>query len=161
MTKESMKAVMSSDRMDWATPQDFFDMLNKTYNFTLDVCASKENAKCAKYFDEVTNGLAQSWAGERCWMNPPYGREIAKWVKKAREEGEHGTLVVGLLPVRTDTRYFSEHIAKHADLLFVKGRLRFDGGKSSAPFPSMLAVWGENGAGELYTMIGRSEGVSK
>jgi len=157
MTKESMKTVMSSDRMDWATPREFFEMVNSVYNFTIDVCANAQNAKLECYIDERTDGLAHSWEGERCWMNPPYGHEISKWVKKAREEGERGTLVVGLLPVRTDTRYFSEHIVGHANLLFVRGRLRFEGAKSSAPFPSMLAVWGGRGFGKLYTTIGRTK----
>ena len=105
-----------------------------------DVCALPGNAKCARFFTPETDGLKQSWRGT-CWMNPPYGREIGKWVKKAHEEAKKGAKVVCLLPARTDTRWFHDHILGIAETRFVKGRLKFVGAKSSAPFPSMLVIY--------------------
>lgn len=77
-------ALYSSATDNWATPQDYFDQLNKEFNFTLDPCASKENAKCKKYFTRDDNGLLQNWDNENVFCNPPYGREIGKWVEKAK-----------------------------------------------------------------------------
>lgn len=131
--------VMFSSATDmWSTPQATFDELNRDFGFTLDVCASPENAKCARFFTKEQDGLAQDWGGAICWLNPPYGREIGKWVKKA---GESRTLVVGLLPARTDTRWFHDHILGKAEIRFIKGRLKFGGSTNSAPFPSMIVVW--------------------
>ncbi len=80
-----MNVHFSSKTNEWATPQDFYDLLNKEFNFTLDPCATKETAKCKRFFTQAMNGLAQSWKNERVFCNPPYGREIGKWVKKASE----------------------------------------------------------------------------
>lgn len=134
--------LFSSEAMDWETPQDFFNALNARFSFTLDVCALPENAKCSRYFTPEVNGLSVPWTGERCFMNPPYGREIVAWVAKARREAERGALVVGLLPARTDTAWFHEHVYPHAHIEFLRGRIKFVGAASSAPFPSMIAVWG-------------------
>ena len=122
---------------DWATPQDLFDELDKEFHFTLDVCASDWNAKCKKYFTEKDDGLKQDWTGV-CWMNPPYGREIGKWIKKASEI--QGGVVVALLPARTDTKWFHDYIYKKAEIRFIKGRVKF-GGKGPAPFPSMIVIF--------------------
>lgn len=136
--------LFSSKSNDWSTPQELFDALDKRFQFTLDVCASDKNAKVKRYFTRELDGLGQSWGGERCWMNPPYGREIGPWVEKARREGERGALVVGLLPARTDTAWFHEHVYRAAtEIRFLKGRLKFEGAAASAPFPSMIAVWGK------------------
>lgn len=136
--------LFSSKSIDWSTPQELFDALDKRFQFTLDVCASDKNAKVKRYFTRELDGLGQSWGGERCWMNPPYGREIGPWVKKARREGERGALVVGLLPARTDTAWFHEHVYRAAtEIRFLKGRLKFEGAAASAPFPSMIVVWGK------------------
>ena len=129
--------MMTSNTDQWSTPQAFFDGLNAEFGFTVDVCALPENAKCAKYYTPEMDGLAQKWGGA-CWMNPPYGREIGKWVKKAAEAG---TLVVGLLPARTDTMWFHDYIYGRAEMRFVKGRLKFGDSKNSAPFPSMVVIW--------------------
>lgn len=129
--------VMFSSKTDmWATPQDFFDALNEEFSFTTDVCAVPENAKCTHFFSPEDNGLKQEWTGV-CWCNPPYGREIEKWVKKAYESD---CTVVGLLPARTDTKWFHDYIYGKAEIRFVKGRLRFGGASTSAPFPSMVVV---------------------
>ena len=138
-------ALFSSATPEWETPQWLFDALNERFAFTLDVCATPENAKCGRFYTPEDNGLLRVWWNasrqERCWMNPPYGREIVQWVTKARQEAERGALVVGLLPARTDTRWWQEHVHGHADVRFIVGRLKFGNAKSAAPFPSAIAVW--------------------
>lgn len=139
-----MKKVMfSSQRSNWETPQDLFDKLNAEFNFTLDPCASADNAKCQKYFTQEQDGLKQNWQGETVFCNPPYGREIKKWVSKAYQESlKPDTLVVMLLPSRTDTTWFHDYILPYGKIDFIKGRLKFGRSKNSAPFPSMIVVFG-------------------
>ncbi len=133
------KGMYSSNTPEWATPQDLFDKLNAEFNFTLDVCATKENAKCSVFYTKGDDGLSCDWSwGHICWMNPPYGREIKSWVKKASESD---ALVVGLLPARTDTAWFWDYVQGKAEIRFIRGRLKFGGCKNSAPFPSMIAIW--------------------
>lgn len=136
-------AVMFSSATDlWATPQWLFDDFNAEFGFTLDACALPSNAKCAKYFTPEVDGLAQDWAGEVVWCNPPYGREIGKWVKKCAEEAKkNNTTVVALLPARTDTKWFHEYIYHKAEVVFLRGRLKFGDAKNSAPFPSMIVIF--------------------
>lgn len=137
-------AVMFSSKTDlWATPQEFFDKLNAEFGFTLDPCATHENAKCDKYFTIKENGLKQDWQGETVFCNPPYGRAIKDWVKKCYEESrKENTTVVMLIPARTDTKYFHEYIYHEAkEIRFIKGRLKFGDAKNSAPFPSMVVVF--------------------
>lgn len=132
-------ALFSSASIEWATPQTFFERLNAEFHFTLDVCATAENAKCARYFDEETNGLAQEWTSV-WWCNPPYGRSIGAWTSKAAIS--HGSTGVMLLPARTDTKWFHEDVLPHAsEVRFVRGRLHFNGAESPAPFPSVLAIF--------------------
>lgn len=123
----------------WATPQSFFDTYNQKYNFSLDACASPENAKCPKYFTKEDDGLSQEWHGT-VWMNPPYGREIIKWMKKAYESSLKGTTVVCLVPSRTDTKWWHEYAMK-GEIEFIKGRLKFGNSLNSAPFPSAVVVF--------------------
>ena len=131
----------SSQRHDWETPQDFFDALNEEFGFDLDAAASDNNAKCREFFDEEDDGLSQDWGGRTVWLNPPYGRQIGRWVAKAAEEARKpGTTVVLLVPARTDTRWFHDYLYGNAELRFVRGRLKFGGAKSGAPFPSLVAV---------------------
>ena len=142
-----MNEAMFSSKTDiWETPQDFFDNLNKEFKFDLDVCALPENAKCERYYTPEVDGLSQEWDGT-CWMNPPYGRKIGEWVKKAYETSLNDNMVVCLLPARTDTRWFHDYILGKAEIRFIKGRLKFGGSKNSAPFPSMVIVF-DNGAGK-------------
>lgn len=141
--------MFSSKTDDWATPQDFFDKLNEEFNFQLDVCADGSNAKCARYFFKRTRRSgseldAAKWGGA-VWCNPPYGREISKWVQKSSEESKlHNETVVMLIPARTDTKWFHEYIYNKAEVRFVKGRLKFGDSKNSAPFPSMVVVFKGN-----------------
>lgn len=141
--KQLNPVLFSSIRMDWATPQTFFDALDAEFQFTLDPCASVENAKCKKFYTVAENGLAQDWSGETVFCNPPYGRAIYDWVFKCwRESRKPCTTVVMLIPSRTDTRYFHEFIYKKArEIRFIRGRLRFGNGTNPAPFPSMVIVF--------------------
>lgn len=125
----------------WSTPQDFFDRLNSIYHFTLDVCALPENAKCAKYYTPTDDGLIQDWSNEIVWCNPPYGRTIGLWIEKAYRESLNGSRIVMLLPARTDTRWFHDYLINKAQIVFIRGRLRFGNATSPAPFPSMLAIF--------------------
>ena len=132
----------SSKTNEWSTPQDFFDELDKEFNFTLDPCATSENAKCTKYFTVEDDGLKQDWSKDTVFMNPPYGREIKYWVQKAYEESLKGATVVCLIPARTDTAYWHNYIfGKADDIRFIKGRLKFGGSKNTAPFPSAIIIY--------------------
>lgn len=136
------KGMFSSKTGEWETPQVFFDNLNSEFNFDFDVCATRKNAKCVNYYTKEIDGLAKKWFG-KCFMNPPYGREINKWIKKAYEESkkDYCSFIVGLLPARTDTKWFHDYIYKKAEIRFLKGRLKFSNSKNSAPFPSMIIIW--------------------
>lgn len=135
-----MKVHFSSERMDWATPDALYERLHEQHRFNLDAAANITNARCERYFDEVTNGLVQSWEGARVWCNPPYGRAIGAWTKKAAWEAHRAERIVMLVPARTDTEWWHTAIG-HCRVEFLKGRLRFKGAPSSAPFPSALLHW--------------------
>jgi phage N-6-adenine-methyltransferase len=133
--------LMFSSKTDmWATPQDFFDKLNSVFKFETDVCAIKENAKCARYFSPDDDALKQEWTGT-CWMNPPYGRGIGEWIEKAYTSAKkNGATIVCLIPARVDTKWWHSYCAK-GEVHFVKGRLKFGGSKDSAPFPNAVVVF--------------------
>lgn len=133
--------VCFSNKTDnWATPQWLFDELDREFHFTLDVCASEENAKCKTFFSKEQDGLQQEWTGT-IWCNPPYGRQIAKWVEKASQTAENGHTVVMLIPARTDTAWFHDYCYGKTELRFVRGRVKFGGAKYNAPFPSLIVVF--------------------
>lgn len=150
-----MKVHYSSNDHEWYTPRTFFNRLNTQWNFTLDPCATKESALCKKFYTKEDDGLKQSWAKERVFMNPPYGRDIGKWVQKAFAETttafskDSAQLVMGLLPARTDTNWFHKWVLGHAQITFLKGRIKFltcnEFGEltegDSCPFPNILALW--------------------
>ena len=144
-TTDKTYAIKNTHKQEWETPQGLFDDLNKEYGFTLDAAASDKNHKCKKYYTERVDGLLQDWKGETVFCNPPYGREIGKWVQKAYEEAQAGTPIVLLIPARTDTSYFHDFIYHKAEIRFIRGRLRFtdDDGNAAdpAPFPSMLVIY--------------------
>ena len=135
-----MSVHFSSQTVEWPTDQKVFDDLNTEFNFTLDPCCTKESAKCGRYFTKEDDGLSQSWDGHRVFMNPPYGREIGEWLKKAYISSQHGAVVVCLIPSRTDTKWWHEYVMK-GEIRFIKGRLKFGGHKNSAPFPSAIVVF--------------------
>ena len=137
------KVHFSSQSNEWSTPQALFDKLNSEFGFTLDPCATSENAKCSKYYTKQDDGLSKNWNGERVFVNPPYGHEIGKWVKKAYEEYLKGAIVIMLIPARTDTSYFHDYILGKATLRFIRGRIKFSDGLTRSPFPSMIVIFKE------------------
>jgi site-specific DNA-methyltransferase (adenine-specific) len=137
-----MNIHFSSASDNWATPQDLFNKLNAQYGpFTLDVCASPQNHKCPIYFTQEQDGLSQKWEG-KVWMNPPYGRTIGLWMKKALEASQQGATVVCLVPARTDTNWWHDYAMK-GHITFIRGRLKFGGHKHNAPFPSAIVVFSQ------------------
>ena len=137
------KSLFSSNTCIWSTPQDFFDKINKEFHFDIDVCALPENAKCSRYFTPEDDGLTQDWGRyDTIWCNPPYGKDITKWIAKAYTTSHtYGNTIVMLLPARTDTKAFHKYIYKKSEIRFLKGRLKFGEGVNSAPFPSMLVIF--------------------
>lgn len=143
--------MFSNKNNAWCTPRDFFDKLNKEFNFTLDPCCTKKSALCKKFYTPDEDGLKQDWSNERVFVNPPYGREIKKWVKKCWLESNKAEVIVMLIPSRTDTSYFHDFIYNKAEIRFIRGRLKFidldykgkeeDRKMSPAPFPSMLVIF--------------------
>lgn len=137
------KGLFTSNTDEWYTPFEFYEELNKEFGFTLDPCCTHDNAKCKNHYTKEDNGLIKDWGGQIVFCNPPYGREIGKWVQKCSEESKKpGTRVVLLIPARTDTAYFHDYIYnKVKEVRFVRGRLKFGGAKCGAPFPSMVVVF--------------------
>lgn len=139
------QGMMSSNKDDWETPRAFFDELNREFHFTLDAAASDTNHKVDNYFTKETDALTSDWGGEVVFCNPPYGREVPKWVEKAYKESlKPNTTVVLLVASRTDTRWFHDYILGKAEIRFIKGRLKFEVNgipKDPAPFPSLLAIY--------------------
>jgi len=139
--KQGNLAPLLSSKTDlWATPQDLFDQLDDEFGFELDVCATDSNAKCDRYFTERDDGLQQTWSGV-CWMNPPYGAEIGGWVAKAKQSAGEGATVVCLVPARVDTHWWWDNCLG-GEIRFLRGRLRFGGAESGAPFPSAVVILG-------------------
>lgn len=126
---------------NWATPQWLFDDLHREFKFTLDVCATPENAKCGLYFtkNKMGGGLAEDWQGI-CWMNPPYGREIGKWLGKAYSESLKGSTVVCLVPSKTDTKWWHDYCMK-GEIRYLRGRVKFGGSPHNAPFASAVVIF--------------------
>lgn len=148
--KDRMQVHYSSARGDWGTPQAFFDALNDEFSFTLDAAASRGNAKCKTYVDEKANAFLRNWStyggkGRKhsaVYLNPPYGRKIARWIEYALSQSrKHKITVVLLLPARTDTRWFHDFCIQ-GEVRLLKGRLHFDDGAEAAPFPNMVVVFG-------------------
>lgn len=138
--KMKVNVHFSSETEEWPTPQDFYDKCNHEFGpFDLDPCATSQSAKCAKFYTKEDDGLAHQWNG-KVWMNPPYGRVIGAWMKKAYESSMEGAFVVCLVPARTDTAWWHDYAAKGA-VRFIRGRLKFGGHKNSAPFPSALVIF--------------------
>jgi phage N-6-adenine-methyltransferase len=137
MSKVSVHFSSATDL--WSTPQEFYDMLNNEFHFTLDPCATDDNHKTDKYYTIDDDGLSKDWSGEVVFMNPPYGRSIGAWMKKASESDAK---VVCLIPSRTDTRWWHDYVIPRSDeIRYIKGRLKFGGQKNSAPFPSAVIIY--------------------
>ena len=141
--------MFSTKSNEWETPKEFFNLLDAEFHFTLDPCATDENHKCDKYYTIKDDGLSKSWKGETVFMNPPYGRIISKWIKKAYEESlQDNTTVVCLIPARTDTKFTHLYCSK-GEIRFLQGRIKFTNKLIStpkpqpAPFPSMIVIFGK------------------
>ncbi len=130
----------SSKTFEWPTPQWLFDLLDEEFGFTLDPCSTDVNAKCDKHFTLVDDGLAQTWKDETVFMNPPYGRDIGRWMEKAYREASEGATVVCLVPARTDTAWWHDW-AMNGEIRLFRGRITFEGATTGAPFPSALVVF--------------------
>lgn len=142
------RTIYSSETVIWETPQALFDQLHRVFQFERDVCALPENAKCEQYFTPQMDGLKQDWHGT-CWMNPPYGRTLGQWVKKAHDSArQQQATVVCLLPVRADTRWWHDYCID-AEVTFIKGRLKFSNAPNSAPFASAVVVFRPTAADAL------------
>lgn len=131
----------SSESNEWSTPQDFYNILNLYFNFTLDPCSDGKNNKCKKFYTVNENGLIQDWINEIVFCNPPYGRELNKWVEKCYNEAKKGVKIVLLIPARTDTKYQHQYCFNADYIWFIKGRLKFGNSKNAAPFPSQLVLF--------------------
>ena len=145
----NLQVHFSSENGEWGTPRDFFDKLDSEFHFTLDVCASNLNHKCDEYFTMEQDCFKQSWVRDGYfWMNPPYGRDIIHFIRKAVQETLCGAKGVILVPSRTDTAWWSllwNHKAHRPrkwvkQIRFVRGRLKFEGAPNAAPFPSAVIV---------------------
>ncbi len=133
--------LFTSRTEEWETPKYVFSALTNEFQFQVDVCATSENTKCKVYFDKSVDGLKREWSPFRCWMNPPYGKNISKWMKKAFEESQRGALVVCLIPSRTDTKWWHDWVMRASEIRFISGRISFGDGKQSAPFPSCVVIY--------------------
>lgn len=139
---KTMAVMTSSEDMTWATPQQWFDYLNLEFKFTLDPCCVKETAKCKKFFTPEDDGLRQSWAEERVFMNPPYGNHIIEWMAKAYYEClNNKALVVCFVPARVDTEWWHRYASKASDIRFPIGRVKFANSDNSAPFPVAIVIF--------------------
>ena len=147
MTAGLSRALFTSASQTWETPDDLFAALDAEFHFTVDVCAVSATAKVARHWSPDSSAFWQTWAGEVCWMNPPYS-EIGKWMAKAVEAWEAGATVVALVPSRTDTRWWHDYAMRATDIRFLRGRLRFGDATASAPFPSCVLVF-RSPSGEL------------
>lgn len=137
------KTLVSAKSIEWETPPEVFEPLNKEFHFTLDVCATASNRKCERYFSKTEDGLFQSWSKETCWMNPPFGRSVQLWVKKALEESlSSGATTVCLIPAKTNTNWWHELVIGRAEVRFIRGRIKFirDGKQTTQALPWPMAV---------------------
>lgn len=165
MKAKKWEVLHSSNKMDWGTPDDLFTKIEERYGkFELDAAATSDNSKCIQYYDQVDDSLNMNWdlfspmifgipdeplpvpdslsiGVKNVWLNPPYGRDITKWVKKAYDESQKGCQVVCLLPSRTGTKWFQEYAPKAYKVIFLKGRVKFEGAEASAPFDSVLLIF--------------------
>ena len=152
MQTESVSGYMPVSKSDeWATPEDLFAQLHQLHDFTLDAAASNANKKLDNWCgldhpdESRRDGLNFDWSGQVVWLNPPYGRQIKQWVKKAHAESSRAKIVM-LLPARTDTAWFHDFVVLHK-VTFLRGRLKFGGHKDSAPFPSILVEMNQSNRG--------------
>jgi phage N-6-adenine-methyltransferase len=137
----TMQTMTSSEDMTWATPDEWYEYLDLEFGFNLDPCCMKDTARCQLHFTPFEDGLKQSWADKRVFMNPPYGDELPVWMAKALNESrENGATVVCFVPARVDTRWWHDYAVK-GEIRFPVGRVKFKGATSSAPFPIAIVIF--------------------
>lgn len=143
----------------WKTPETFFKILDKEFNFTLDVAALPDNAKCKRYFTPTDDAMQHDWSGEVFWMNPPYGRgvDVYSWVQKAYDSTRQKGTGVCLLPGSVDTKWFHRFCLRASEIRFIKDRLWFsqNGTASRANHASIIVVFKSierNNEPEILTM---------
>ena len=139
-------ALYTSHTPEWATPLWLYTFLDRRFHFTLDPCATEDNAKCDLYSTKEDDGLAQPWGDHRVFMNPPYGNDLPFWIRKAHDAALQGALVVALIPARTDTTYWNKYVMAADEVIFIEGRIKFGGQRNSAPFPSAIIVFRPGGS---------------
>jgi len=122
---DAEKVTKSLDSIVWGTPPEIFNPINDEFKFTLDVCAIAENSKCDRFFTPDDDGLKQSWENEVCWCNPPYGKDVPKWCKKALQESYRGATTVLLIPCKTNTNWWHDIVIANAEVRFLRGRVKF------------------------------------
>jgi phage N-6-adenine-methyltransferase len=142
-------AAMTSNDDTWTTPKDKFQQWDSEFNFVLDAAALSTSALCDNWYGpdhpdaEFRDALTRDWfkdsKGGTIWLNPPYGRSIGRWMEKAHSEAKLGATVVCLAPSRTDTKWFHDYCIMH-EVRYLRGRLKFGGAKTAAPFPSALVI---------------------
>ncbi len=130
-------------REDWATPPSLFEPLNVEFGFTLDAAATRENAKVGHHHSPQTDGLTQHWGQHIVWLNPPYGYlNLAKWMAKAYRESQNGATVVCLVPAHTGQPWWHDWVVgKASEIRWIKGKVKFVGAASCAPFPSCVVIY--------------------
>ncbi len=145
------KALNSSVKMDWQTPENVLELVRKVGPIGLDPCTTRENptgalALCSP--DVGLDGLKLQWAGNSfgalVYVNPPYGRALGAWVDKCIQEAKLGAEIILLVPSRTDTRWWHKAANEATCCAFWKGRMTFKGAPSTAPFPTCLFYFGQN-----------------
>lgn len=134
------KSKFGSGTVEWPTPDSMWKPLNDEFGFTLDVASTHENAKCAAHYTMAEDGLAQAWSGV-CWMNPPYGRVMTAWLRKAVAEMGNGVTTVALVPARTNTTWWHDLCMKFGEVRFVRGRPKFVGAIHGLPQPLAIVVF--------------------
>ena len=139
--KLARKVYHESQRSDWGTPWHVFDAYNDAFHFTLDVCASAANRKHPRYFSEEMDGLAQDWSDDICWMNPPYGPQIGRWLEKAYRSSQAGATVCALIPARTGTRWWHAWVLGKGEIRYRQGRITFVGAPDPAGFDALAVIY--------------------
>lgn len=135
---------MTREPSEWSTPRSVYEPLHEEFGFSLDVAARAENAKCNDWISPEENGLVATWSGQRCWMNPPFGRNIGLWTGKALLDTgrlDPAQIVVSILPAWTDREWFHRDVLNHAEILWIRGRTKFGGLRSSPPWGCFIAIW--------------------
>jgi len=158
--RKNLAVLMSSGNKEWETPRDLFETVSSNVGgFAIDIAATPKNALCRYYYTENDDALADGSGWSHLgrgpyWCNPPYGLGIYHWTEKAVAQQLIGNFGVFLLPARTDTRWFHDHVYRQPGVSFelIRGRLMFTlGGKpildkkgkpTSATFPSVLISYG-------------------